>query len=90
MTLVCYTPLQAFAIGVAMLHSREPLMSAKECNIQESCARALNATLAKQVRTLSEEISTPQDDIPISIPRNHDVFSVSCVPDRPLSPFGRV
>lgn len=84
------SPLQAFAIGVAMLHSREPLMSAKECNIQESCARALNATLAKQVRTLSEEISTPQDDIPISIPRNHDVFSVSCVPDRPLSPFGRV
>jgi len=61
-------------------------MSAKECNIQESCARALNASLAKQVRTLSEEISTPQDDIP----RNHDVFSVNCVPDRPLSPFGRV
>lgn len=80
------SPLQAFSIGVAMLHSREPLMSAKECNIQESCARALNASLAKQVRTLSEEISTPQDDIP----RNHDVFSVSCVPDRPLSPFGRV
>lgn len=84
------SPLQAFSIGVAMLHSREPLMSAKECSIQESCAMALNAPLAKQVRTLSEEISTPQDDIPINIPRNHDVFSVSCVPDRPLSPFGRV
>eukprot|EP01018_Ginkgo_biloba_P033357 Gb_11952 [translate_table: standard] len=79
--------LQAFSIGVAMLHSREPFMSTKESNLQELCSSSLCAPLAKQVRTLSQEISTPQDDILTNVYRNHKVFSV---PDPPHSPFGRV
>lgn len=82
--------LQAFSIGVAMLHSREPLMFSKEAQIEKPCSRSSLPPRAKQGRTLSQAISTPQDDIPISMPSNHDVFFASRVSDPPLSPFGRV
>ncbi|GLJ21490.1 hypothetical protein SUGI_0396820 [Cryptomeria japonica] len=82
--------LQAFSIGVATLHSREPLMFSKEAQIERPCCRSSHPPRAKQGKTLSQAISTPEDDIPLSMPNNHDIFFASRVSDPPLSPFGRV
>eukprot|EP01018_Ginkgo_biloba_P030651 Gb_26654 [translate_table: standard] len=82
--------LQAFSIGVAMLHSRDPFMQTKvEGYPTESCSRSLQNPFDKQGRNLNRVISAIPEEIHTDFHRADEGFSTSYVSDPPLSPLGR-